>query len=275
MSLPASFRQYQTAPRKYRRLMIGTDGPSDSGKSEFIYSCPGPGLVLCLDRGIEGMLENPNPPAQRRDDFLAITVSVPPATSAPQPVFHQYWCDFYAKWKEVLGNPDALTVALDGDSDSWELQRLAAFGQLQQIPSIRYVDVNAARRAMIAKAYDSGKNIIATNKVKAEYVPVLNPDGTPQLTNTGQEKREKSGEMERQGFSDQDYLWQMQLRHMFKPAYTHPKRRKLIPKQWGIRIMKCKHNMDLIGAELWGDECNFTGLVQLVFPEVPLEAWGL
>lgn len=278
MSIPASFKDYQTAAQilKTRRLMIGTDGLSDSGKTEFALSVPGPGIALCLDRALDGVLQNPEPPPARNPYWVFDIVPVPLASSTTQATYLEYWKKFYERYKLALSNADARVVLLDGDSDSWELQRLAEFGKLTQILPIHYSTVNAARRAMIARAWDSKKIIIATNKIKREYEDTFNEDGTPILDNTGKNVREWKGKMERQGFRDQDYLWQIQLHHMFKPEQivTVKGVQKTIPKQWGILIKKCKANMDLIGLELWGDDCNFKGLVSVVFPQVPLSDWG-
>lgn len=278
MTLPASFKDYQTAMQMLRnkRLMIGTDGLSDSGKTEFALSIPGPGIALCLDRAIDGVLQNPTPPAARNRDWVFDVVAVPLASSSTQAVYLEYWKKFYERFKLACANPDAKVVLLDGDSDSWELQRLAEFGKLTQILPIHYSTVNSARRAMIARAWDSKKIIIATNKIKREYEDTFTEDGTAILDNSGKNVREWKGKMERQGFRDQDYLWQIQLHHMFRPESSVMIKGKAVtlPKQWGIRINKCKANMDLIGQELWGDDCNFQGLVSLVFPQIPLEEWG-
>jgi len=173
-------------------------------------------------------------------------------------------------------------VGIDGDSDSWELQRLAEFGKLTQIPPLFYGNVNAARRALYARCWDSGKIIIATNKVKADYEDKLDEEGNPVIDEkSGKPVQVKSKNVKRQGFQDQDYLWQIQLRHLFKPAEEKeitggPRAGQIIKTspQWGIRILKAKANPMVEGEELWGDQCNFSGLVQLVYPQVPLELWG-
>lgn len=260
--------------RKSRRLMIGTDGLSDTGKTEFILSAPGPGLVIALDRNFDAMLKNEDPPPTRRDDFYFKSISVPLATAATQNEFLDYWRVFRKAFYEALANPQARTIGLDGDSDSWELQRLAEFGKLTQIPPILYTGVNSARRSLIARAWDSGKIVIATNKVKGEYIDKLKADGTIELNDSGKPVRVMNGEYKRQGFEDQDYLWQIQIRHLFAPARTNIVTGKAIPKQWGLRIMKCKANKDLEGTELWGGDCNFAGLVQYVYPSIPLKEWG-
>lgn len=281
MALPASFlRDGFVAPdklRKRRRLMIGTDGKSDTGKTEFALSAPGPGIVICLDRGFDAMLDNPTPPKTRRNDYAFKVISAPVATQAAQSVYVTYWRDFYAEFTKALNNADAVTVVIDGDSDSWELQRLAEHGKLTGVfPQTRYTDVYAARRAMINRAWDAGKIVIATNKVKAEYRSIRDRDGNVVLdAKTGEEKREKTGDVERQGFPDQEYLWQIQLRHLYQPERINPVTKKLVAQQWGIRITKCKVNTSLVGSELWGDSCNFRGLVELVYPHISPREWGL
>jgi hypothetical protein len=278
MSLPASFKDYQTAADilRTRRLMIGTEGVSDSGKSEFALSAPGPGIALCLDRAIDGVLQNPDPPPTRHPDWVFKIIKVPLATQTNQAGYLEYWKAFYAEYLKALDNKDARSILLDGDSDSWELQRLAELGKLTQVMPIMYTQANAARRAMIARAWDSGKIVIATNKIGRKYEDVFNADGTPQMGNDGKQVREFKGNMKRQGFADQDYLWQIQLRHTYRPPTTvmikgQPKE---IPKTWGVKITKCKANKELEGTELWGEDCNFQSLVQLVYPQVPLKEWG-
>lgn len=256
-------------------IMIGTEGQTNTGKTEFALSAPGPGIGIFLDRGFDGVLDNPNPPSTRNPDFAFKVIQAPLATQAAQPDFLSYWKSFYEEYKKALANADCRTLLLDGDSDSWELQRLAEFGKLTQIPPIMYTNVNAARRAMIARAWDSGKIIIATNKIKDEYVTKTDDKGNPVTGNDGKEVRMKSGNLVRQGFDDQDYLWQIQIRHLYRPASYNKILKKTIPQAWGIRILKCKPNPPLQGEELWGNDCNFAGLVQMAYPHVALKEWGL
>lgn len=273
MPLPASFKtdgflDPETARRggrKFKRLMIGMDGPPDSGKTEFMLSAPGPGIVCCLDRGFDAVFDNPNPPKTRRGDFAFKVVQAPLATAATQEMFVAYWKEFYEIYRKGLANADCRTFGLDGDTDSWELQRLAEFGRLSKVPQNLYDNVNAARRAMYARAFDSGKIVIATNRTRKSYSPAKNPDGTPKLNpNTGAEVREWDGGYERQGFGDQDFLWNIQLRMMKNEEKG----------VWGLKIMKCKADPSLVGIPLWGDDCNFQSLVQVVYPHIPLSEWG-
>jgi hypothetical protein len=254
------------AGSKFRRLLIGTEGRSDSGKTEFCLSAPGPGIILCLDRGFDALYDNPNPPPTRRDDFAFRVIMAPGNQGGKdQQDYLAHWNNFKQDFYTALQNPEARTVVVDGDSQSWELQRLAAHGKLTGIyPATRYTDVYAARRNLINRAWDSGKIVICTNMVSAEYKTVLDAEGRP-VMDGGQEKREKTGNYERKGFPDQEYLWQIQLRHLYNKD-------KGI---WGIRILKCKPDPSLIGFELWGDECNFASLVSVTHPHVDPKEWGL
>ena len=261
MSLPASFARDGFLPisqvrSKKRHILIGTEGRSNTGKTEFVLSAPGPGIVLCLDRGFDGIFDNPNPPKTRREDFAFKVIPIPLATQAAQPEYLEYWRKFYAEYKTALANPDARVVGLDGDSDSWELQRLAEFGKLEQVPPMRYTAVNAARRAMIARAFDSGKIVISTNKLKDGY--------DSKIDNTGKEVQIRTGKDVRQGFADQEYLYQIQIRHLHNQDTG----------QFGLRILRCKADTTLQGLELWGEDCCFAGLVQTVYPHIPLKEWG-
>ena len=273
----STFRKRIKLPNGHflKPVMIGIDGRTNSGKSEFMLSCPGPAQAILVDRNIDGALDNPNPPASRQENWAFKTINVPLNTMAAQAEYLTYHQEIKASYYAALNNSDSITVAIDGDSDWWELQRLAAFGKLTQVfPQTKYTDVYAAKRAMIARAHDCGKIIIATNKVRDEYETIVGPDGLPVMEN-GEEKRKKTGNDQRQGFPDQDYLWTIQLRCLYKEPYQNKITGKLMPGKWGIKIIKCKPQPDLKGEELWGDDCCFAGLVQLVYPNVPMEQWNL
>jgi hypothetical protein len=286
MPLPPSFKAMgfvtpeqarHKAGAKTRRLMIATEGKSDTGKTEFMLTCPGPGLIIALDRGFDAMCDNPEPPPTRRDDFAIKVIAVPTATQfADAKDYLPYWKAFYNDaYRPALENAEAVTVGLDGDNHSWDLQRLAEHGKLTGVfPQTRYTDVYAARRAMYFRAWDSGKIIIASNMVRDEYRDVLGPDGMPVQEN-GQTKREKTGNYVANGFPDQDYLWQIRIRHLYEPPKFNTVLKRMTEAKWGLRVLKAKANPRLVGTELWGEDCTFAGLVQTVYPQIPLSEWGL
>lgn len=278
MALPLSLTKAGYGPleslraAKRRRLLIGTEGLSDTGKTEFMLTAPGPGAIVVLDRGVDAIADNPKPPPTRRPDFGFKVISIPTATQSSTPAFYaEYWMAFLKEYLEILKNLDVRMVGIDGDSDSWELQRLAEFGKLANVwPQTKYGDVYAARRAMINRAWDSGKIVIATNKVKELWKPILDSQGKEILESNGEPKREPSGEWRSQGFPDTDYLWQIRLRHEHRVRVVKGEPRH----EWGIRILKCKANMELVGEELWGGDATFLGLVSLCYPQVDPKEWG-
>lgn len=264
--------------------MIATEGVSDSGKTEFLFTCPGPGLALLWDRGFDAAMDNPKPPATRRADFGVKVIKAPSATQFADPKdYRPYWLDGLRDTLAALQNADARTVAVDGDNVSWDLQRLAEHGRLTNVfPQTKYTDVYAARRAIYFRMWDSRKIIVATNMMRDEFRAIKDKDGNYIIDPaTNEPKKERTGDKVAAGFPDQEYLWQIRIRHLYKPPVP-PKWNPILkrniggePAQWGLRITKCKANMDMIGEELWGPDCTFTGLVSLVYPQIPLSEWGL
>lgn len=271
--------------RANRRLMIGTEGLTNTGKTEFILSAPGPKILIACDPSFDSTLENPNPPKSRDLDYTWFDIEkIPLKGTVKQDDFVTGFTNYRSRLYELLDMPVFRTIGIDGDSDNWELQVLAEFGRTTQIHPMQYPAVDGARRAMIKRCWDSGKIIIATNKIKDKYENVLTEDGQPKLDDKGKNvQRRVEGEYKRQGFRDQDYLWQLQIRHLYKAAEPQvikigPRAGQVIGKskpQWGIKILKCKANPMLEGDELWGDKCNFRGLVEYVYPHVPVQEWGL
>lgn len=261
MTLPASFQKdgflspAQLRTGKLRRLMCGTDGPANSGKTEFALSAPGPGIVICLDRGLDGVLDNPRPPATRRDDYAFKVIPRAFDGQVNQNVHVDNWKMFYSEYCKALDNKDARTVVIDTDSDSWEMQRLAEFGKLTQVPSLRYPAINSNRKAMYSRAWDSGKIVFGLNRLTDEYQTQINKDG--------KDVQIKTGGMKRQGFNDWTFLWGLQLRHFVNARG-----------EFGVRILMCKADTQLNGYELVGDDCNFQSLVSTVYPNIELKEWG-
>lgn len=296
MALPPSFAQkYSLTPvgqvRKRRRLMIGTDGVTNTGKTEFIWSAPGPKVLLVIDRSYDSALDNPNPPIDRNleDTFMEV-IKVPGLGATPQADALNYFQTIRKRLYDLLAIPEFRTVAIDGDSDFWEIQLLAEFGRVSQIPPMAYQMVDGVKRSIANRCWDAEKIIIGTNKVKPLYEDVLDENGLPIIDEKSKRnvQRKVEGEYKRQGFRDQAYLWQLQIRHLFKPAgeidlskMTLAERLRVkrsgltkTKPEWGLKILKCKANPLLEGDELWNEDCNFKGLVQHVYPQVALTEWG-
>ncbi len=274
MALPTSFKSLGAVTvdeaRIRRKLPRGTRpgvliknyGPTQTGKTEFALSCPSPGILIAVDKQADAVWDNPNPPESRQPEWGFIDYEMPvPGQSE----------DFVAAWRkyrdllyECVKNKDAMTVCVDGDSETWDLQLLADHGKVTQIMPIARTGTNASRRALISRLYFSGKVVICTHRVKPEYETVYMPDGTPKKDSKGNDVREKTGRTEVAGFNDDNYLWHFVLEHFRTKAG-----------KFAVKIIKCKANTQIEGMDLVGDECNFTSLVTVAYPDTPLKAWGL
>jgi hypothetical protein len=272
------------APKKRRRLLIGIDGPTNSGKTEFGLSAPGPGICLCLDPGYEGMEDKEEPPASRNPDIVFKHIKVKMREeSKGTDEYVKDWIAYRDLCYKAYANVDCLSVILDGDGDSYELQTLAEFGKVTQIPQLARDPLMAKRKLFIRRAFDSGKNIIATYKVKQKWVPIIDPiTGEPVRKDGRIEKEAHPTDMDRRGFPDQDYLYMVQLRTMRRKSEDFiipagPKKGQVKPgkTEFGIIIMKCKIDTKYEGVELWNDKCCFKGLVELLYPHSSPADWGM
>jgi hypothetical protein len=295
MPLPTSFKAIGATTlneaRMRRKIPGGTRpgvliknyGPTNSGKTEFGLSCPDPGIHLMVDKQSDAVWDNPTPPESRRPNWGLVDYQIPMPTQAGD--YKEAWQNYYTKLKQCWENPDANTIVVDGDVETWELQLLADHGKVTQIMPIARTGTNAARRALLSRLYFSGKVVVCTHRVKPEYETVYTAEGKPKLDNSGNEVRRDTGRAVCAGFNDDNYLWHFVLEHFtveakkevvpVKVGKITVNRTKETPMQWGIRIIKCKANPSLQGRELIGDECNFPSLVQLAYPQVPMDAWGI
>lgn len=279
MPLPLSIQRLgvktpQEIAKKRKRLMIGTQGESEAGKTEFICSAPGYGIVNCLDRGHEGMLDNPKPPDTRQDSFLFKVFELPRESQVEKPEFLKAWINYRDAIYEQLKVPEVYTIGIDTDSVAWELQLLAEFGKTTQIPQLMRTSVNISRRGFTTRLFDSGKNIIGTNLLKDRYETLRDETTGRPILKDGKEQNVRTGKRERQGFPDQTYLWQVQLEHFVVPSGYNKLLKKVIPRKYGIRVLKCKINGELTGAELTGSECNFLSLALAIYPSTTSADWG-
>lgn len=266
-------------------LLIGTEGMTDTGKTRFAMTIPGIIQGLMVDRNFTAVLDSSGMAGTNPNIFMR-TFTPPPQGTVVLPQnyrpgqetdYSRYYKEIRTAYYEALEDSKSTVVWMDGDSDYWEIHILAHFGKTTQIfPQTRYAAPYAEKRAQITRARDSGKIVICSNKVKDEYETVYGPDGLAKKDDQGNDVRQKTGNKERQGFKDQDFLWDIQLRHMYKAAHVRQlgNRTVEVPQQWGIHILKCKCNMEMVGQELWGDDCNFRGLVELVYPDVDVRRWG-
>lgn len=253
---------------------VGLYGQPSAGKTEFALG--GPGLVgaVTVDRGHMGMLMNPHPPRTRNPNTLWKVIDPPMMSAATKPEFEAYWINIRDSAYRAAESSQIRTVLLDGDSDTWEVHRVAVLGRLSQVPSHMYGTVNAERRAYYARLSDAGKFLIITNKMAKEYVTTYGPDGKPELDDKGKPKRHWSGGWERKGFDDLNYSLQISLECFRTDAVRAPDGSIVSDGQFCARLELCKPNRSLEGDVLEGEDCNMQSLLRHVYPHIPLQQWG-
>jgi hypothetical protein len=253
---------------------IGVHGKPSEGKTEFALGAPGLIAGVTVDRGHVGLMLNPTPPPTRSQNVSWMVIDPPMESAASQKDFADYWVRIRKCHYDVAAVPSVRTMLCDGDSDTWEIQRLGAFGKLSQVPSHLYVGVNAERRAYYARLTDSGKFLVFTNKMSKEWVGVYNPDGTPKMKDNGQQERRWSGNWERKSFDDIEYSLQVSLEAYREDAKRDQLGNLITAGEFCVRIELCKPNKSLEGDVLSGSDCNMRTLLQHVYPHIPLRDWG-
>jgi hypothetical protein len=252
---------------------IGIYGQPSGGKTELALTAPGVILGITIDRGYLGLMLNPNPPATRSKSVVWKVINPPLAGTAAVPEYVSYWAKIRDEAYSAVKRPEIRTVLCDGDSDSWEVQRLAEFGQLSQVPSYKYTAVNAARKAYYTRLTDSGKFLIFTTKMTKEYVTVYGPDGQPQMKD-GKPVRQWSGKWEARGFDDIEYHLQLNI-YCFLADATYDKDGNLLSgRDYTARIMYCKSNRSLEGMDFNGADCTLPTILREVYPHISLKEWG-
>ncbi len=272
-------RAYQTQDQilhkgKSYPMTIGLHGKPSEGKTELALSAPGLIVAVTVDRGHIGLMLNPNPPKTRNKDVLWKVIDPPMPSAAQQNEFNTYWAMIREESYKAGAMQESRTVLCDGDSDTWEIQRMGEFGKLSQVPPHLYVGVNAARRAYYAKMTDFGKFLIFTSKMMKEYVPMYKADGTAELDAQGKPKRQWSGNWERKGFDDLDYSLQLSINCFRVDAQYDAEGNLISAKDFGARLDICKADRSMEGIEFIGEDCNLPAILREVYPHIQLKEWG-
>src|SRR3954464_10896014 len=147
-AMPASLakRSYMSVDdlKSLRGVLIIIDGPTDTGKTEFMLSGPPVGAIIAVDRNHEHTMKNPEPPKSRNKGFYFHSLQIPMQASTKN---QSDWVEGFTKYRDelydLLKDPQVRTVGIDGDAETWELQRLATFGKLKGVPSLDYDGANA------------------------------------------------------------------------------------------------------------------------------------
>lgn len=244
-----------------RRLILSLDGKPFTGKTHFMLTAPRPLKVFNIDFGLEGVVEGM---ADAGWDFDGVEVEDYTLEKAPVTNAHaiesarQLIAKFRASWASTLKRTERQTIGLDTGSEFWQLFRLAALGKLEQVPPMRYVQVNRIFRDLLNQVYQTPHSLVIVHRVKDRY--------DTKITDEGKEVSSRvPGEVERDGFKEIDGIVQVSL-----DTWRTPTKRGAT---YGLTVGKCRQRPSLSGTSYQGDLATFSSLALDVFPDSAPSDW--
>lgn len=266
--IPASFKAkaIQLPKRSPRRwLLVGVQGETGTGKSEFVLSAPDPLFVLNYDNGLRLLIDKHLESGW--DKVVGVhTVSLSPAINQARDM--EKLKEAQDKFLAAAQDPDVRSLAIDQGAQLWEHVRRAVHGKLTQVPPIMYAASNATFKWFVDTADHFHKNLIITWPMTDEYVLTKRYN----KQRRGYEEVEaKSGRRVRRGKGDAEEMVELHIQ------LTKDVNVREVPDKFSLTILKCRHNTTLEGEELPGmifpDCLTFTGLMQYVFPQSKPGEW--
>jgi len=233
--------EYVESPR---RLIVSLEGKTGTGKTDFaLRHTPDPIIYLDVDVGTEGVVGKFQDMGKQ---ILIYPVRVP--REASKDVWSQMWADFKVRIRKVYGLNSG-TVVWDTASELYELCRLSHFGRLTEVKPSDYAVVNNEWREVLRIAYDAQNlNTIFVHKVKAVW--------RMQASSSGRSSLSKTDDFELMGFSEMEYMTQVNLVMSCRYEDGEP--------VFSAAVKKCRHNPNIVGTLLEGPMCNFEILLGMV-----------
>ncbi len=228
-----------------RRLVASISGKAKTGKTHFSLTAPDPIAYFNVDIGTEGVVGKFQ---DKGKQVLMYDVRVPKEST--KDVWAAMWSDFKVRVRKVYQLRSG-TAVWDTASEVYELARLAHFGRLTEVKPSDYAVVNNEWREVLRLAYDSPMNTIFVHKVKAIWRMVASSSGRSSLT--------KTDEFELSGFSEMDYLSQINITTLRQDSADGP--------EFSVLIKDCRQNPNIGGTTLSGPMCDFGVLLDLVHGE--------
>lgn len=245
---------FEAAPTETTyRMLVGSQGLERTGKTNFWLTAPDPIAGVNMDIGLEGVVEK----WSKKKKIWVASFNIPPITN--QKSYIDYFKRVEAAYHGAVEHKDVRTVVVDTGDELWELMRLAEFGQLNPAADIKraYPPLNQLYRGLIRMAYDSGKNMVVTHKVKELWTSKeVSRGGSVSTVDSWDGKSYR-----RAGFGDSDYLIQVNLEHYRRDG------------KFGMRITNSRQSMAVAGYEFEEDECTFQNLGVTIFDGTTMDDW--
>ena len=237
-----------------RRLIVSSSGPTKTGKSNFPLTADGPIIYLDIDVGTEGVV------GKFQESGKTIMVDhIRFPKDEKQDKYLEMWLGLKSRVLRAYSLSSGMVV-WDTGTEAYELCRLARFGKLTQVQPHNYVEVNNEWRDLLRNAYDSKMNTVFIHKIKAVWVNSTDHNGRLKST--------KTDKFALAGFSEMDYLSQINI--------THSRDDTEEGTVFSVHIVDCRQNPGIAGQTLHGlplavgenrvgdPLCNFEMLLSMV-----------
>lgn len=236
-----------STPAPSPRLIASIDGLEKTGKTHLALTAPAPIAYFDLDEGMSEIIDK-FPKLSKPGQFLYYHIDY---DDEDDDLAEKHIGKVLKAYRSCLSAPDSVvkTIVFDTDSDFWEMLRLARFGRLTQVKPHHYAPVNAEFRRYIRDAKRSNKNLILLHKKKDEYIQTKS-----------MKTAMPTGKKIRAGMKEVGYLVQVVLDLEKDEDGRH------------CTIVESRHNPDIEGMVLNGEEINFPTIASLVMENDP-EEW--
>lgn len=228
------------------RLIAAVAAREKQGKTHFMLTAPDPIAIFNVDTGLEGVVHKF---LHQGKTIIVYNIPKPdPLAKAIEKAAGKVWDELVEAYQQVLGVRDIRSVVFDTATEVWEILRLAFFGKLTQIMPHHYVACNTEFKKFLDMAYNSDKNLLLGQKMKAEYV-----------------NDKRTGEYEMAGFGDTPYRVQAVLNPFRVDAPMKIDDDTVLQKgDFGIKIFESRHNPAVNGEILYGEMASFPFVASMI-----------
>jgi hypothetical protein len=253
--------------RRQYHITVSTQGHPSTGKTDWaLRTAPGPIGFISLDLGTEDIeekflaLRNDIYIQEHKIDLKAGPEEIREACSLA-------WASMVQAMNTMCIQKLVRTVVIDTGDKLWKILRMGKFGALKGVRQLEYEEANQWMSHLLYLPQNNGINMIVTHTISEVWDKV---ESVNEKTGKVSVSRQRTGEFRREGFGDMSYIARLSIENLSRPG---PKGRGL---DFGVRILKCTADADLVGLELWagdGDDIGFTDLAQMVYPNSTPEDW--
>ncbi len=248
------------------RQIHEVSGMDKSGKTHYAISAPDPILYLSIDAGTEGVVQK----AEENGKIIRVAEyrrpALPPSKNTDQikALFQPVIATIEADFRRALTLPRG-TVVVDTETELWEMAQLAYHGKVASVPPLQRSVSNGWWIELVRAAQDSNVNLVLLRQQKDEW---------ENYTENGENKSRTTGRKVAIGNEKTQFLVQARLEARRipggpgKPPFIPP-----YPQRFELEFKAVRHNSDLNGTVLVGEEINFATVAMRVAPSVPVEAW--